>query len=138
MPNRRGEIFAADLRMMVSVGPDGFSPMAMYARRAASPLADTLSEGASSWDMLGTNLSFKKPDGSWGSSTERLLLMDSRDYARLGLGLDDLVEAYVQTVLAVTAIDRMAGRLTSQRGRLRRRLFRRLNRDESLLEEILA
>ncbi len=34
--------------------------------------------------------------------------MDSRDFNRLGLGLDDLIEAYLQTVLAVTSIDRMA------------------------------
>ena len=35
-------------------------------------------------------------DGSWGTETDRLLLMDSRDFNRLGVGVDDLIEAYMQ------------------------------------------
>lgn len=35
-------------------------------------------------------------DGSWGTETERLLLMDSRDFNRIGIGVDDLIEAYMQ------------------------------------------
>jgi hypothetical protein len=31
-------------------------------------------------------------DGSWTSQTERLLLMDSRDFNLVGIGLDDLIE----------------------------------------------
>lgn len=46
-------------------------------------------------------------DGLFSSESERLLLVDRRDYNTLGLGLDDLIEAFVQTVLAVTAIDHM-------------------------------
>ena len=59
-------------------------------------------------------------EGLFSSEAERLLLMDRRDFNTLGLGLDDLIEAYVQTVLSVTAIDRMcqslmpAGRFSRQ------------------------
>jgi hypothetical protein len=50
--------------------------------------------------MLGTNLSVKHDEGMFSSESERLVLMDFRDFNSLGLGLDDLIEAYVQTVLA--------------------------------------
>lgn len=138
VPDRRGNIYAADLRFMVVGGPAGFTPVGLYARRARTPLATDLAASTDSWNMLGTNLSVYEEDGSSSTQTERLLLMDSRDYNRLGLGLDDLVEAYVQTVLAVTAIDRMAVSLTTQKRRLKRNLFRSLNRDDALLEEIIS
>lgn len=54
-----------------------------------------------------TPLPHQVEDGLFSSESERLLLVDRRDYNTLGLGLDDLIEAFVQTVLAVTAIDHM-------------------------------
>ena len=63
--------------------------------------------------------------------------MDRRDFNKLGLGPDDLIEAYVQTVLAVSAIDRMAQTLLTKKKRLRRKLFRSLDDDPKLLSEIL-
>ncbi len=139
VPGKQGKIFAADLRMMVGNGPDGFFPVAIYARRARSPLAVSLEAGGqSSWSMLGTNLSVKHPDGSWTTESERLMLMDSRDFNRLGVGFDDLIEAYLQTVLAICSIDRMAQALVTQKGRFRRRLFRSMNPDAALVDEIVA
>jgi hypothetical protein len=136
IPNKRGNSFVADLRLMVSAGPTGFRPLVIYARRARKPLEDHL--GAhSSWEMLGTNLSIRNADGSWTSDTKRLLLVDRKDFNTLGLGPDDLIEAYIQTVLAATAIDRMAQRLKSSRGSLRRKLFRSMNDDPALLAEIV-
>ncbi len=62
--------------MMVMAGEKGFRPVAMYGRRSHKPLAAKL-DGCQydSWSMLGTNLSFKKPDGSWGTDTNRLRLL---------------------------------------------------------------
>jgi hypothetical protein len=137
VPDRRGESFVADVRMMVGAGPDGFRALAVYARRARQPLTDEIGEGAASWDMLGTNLSARRPDGSWASETERLLLMDRKDFNTLGLALDDLIEAYVQTVLATTAIDHMATRLLDEEGRLKAALFRSLDDDSVLLAELM-
>ena len=137
IPNRKGAIYAADLRFMVGVGPAGFYPVAIYARRARKPLLPSLDGSASSWDMLGTNLSVKREDGSWDTETKRLLLMDSRDFNKLGLGLDDLIEGYIQTVLSMTAIDEMAKQLVTQRGIFRRRLFQSLNPDPALLDDII-
>jgi len=86
--------------------------------------------------MLGTNLSFKNEDGTWNSDTNRLLLMDRRDFNRLGVGLDDLIEAYIQTVLSTVAIDKMARTLTNKQGKFRMRLFKSLNNDATLIDEI--
>lgn len=137
VPNHHGDIYVSDLRMMVCAGPDGFRPLAIYARRAKDPLTERLQAEKPSWDMLGTNLSFKRPDGLWDTETSRLVLMDSRDFNRLGLGLDELIEAYVQTVMAVVAIDRMSEQLFNSRGRFRMKLFQSLNDDPRLLREVL-
>lgn len=137
IPNSKGKTYVADLRMMVSSTENGIRPLCVYARRAKKPLEDQLDEGAHSWDMLGTNLSFKNPDGSWGSDTDRLLLMDRRDFNKLGIGLDDLIEAYIQTVLSTVAIDQMAQTLMNKQGKFRMRLFKSLNNDDVLIHEIL-
>jgi len=136
VPDRHGDIHVADLRFMVGTDADGFFPVALYARRARRPLATRLDGATPSWDMLGTNLSVRRADGGWHTETERLLLMDARDFNRLGLGLDDLIEAYIQTVLAITAIDHMAIRLVTGRGTFRKRIFQSFNPDPALIEEI--
>lgn len=138
IPDKRLRSYVADLRMMVVAGPAGFRPVAIYARRAREPLATKLNEEESSWSILGTNLSLKNPDGSWGSDTERLMLMDRKDFNRLGVSLDGLIEAYVQTVLSVTAIDELAMSLFTKKGRFRKKLFASLNEDQALLDEILV
>lgn len=136
MPNLRGETYVADLRMMVCATAQGLRPLCIYARRARMPLARQLEAGQDSWAMLGTNLSVKNPDGSWGSDTNRLLLMDRRDFNRLGIGLDDLIDAYIQTVLATIAIDKMCEMLFTQKKKFRMRLFQSLNQDPALIREI--
>lgn len=135
VPNLKREFYVADLRFMVGAGPDGFRPIALYARRARDPLRDRVAEGTSSWSMLGTNLS-KQTEGGWTTEPDRLMLMDSRDFNRLGLGLDDLIEGYLQTVLATLAIDQLADELVNTKGGFRRRLFGTMNPDEALLREL--
>jgi hypothetical protein len=137
VPDKRGLIFVADLRVMVCAGPGGFRPLVIYARRARSPLLPKLGD-VPSWDMLGTNLSIKREDGGWDSDTARLLLMDRKDFNSIGVGIDELIEAYIQTVLSTVAIDQMAQRLISTKGMLRSKLFRSLNDDDALLAEIMT
>lgn len=136
VPNRRGEIYVADLRVMVGQSPEGAYPVAMYARRARKPLSED-ARSASSWDMLGTNLSVRREDGSFTTEPERLLLMDEREFGRLGVGLDDLTEAYLQTVMAMHAIDRMCVRLINAKGRFRYRFFGSIDPDPALLDEVM-
>ncbi len=136
VPNQKNHSFVADIRMMVSSTEKGIRPLCTYARRAEKPLVDHIESGVDSWKMLGTNLSFKNPDGSWGSDTTRLVLMDRRDFNKLGIGLDDLIEAYIQTVLSMVAIDKMAKTLVNKNGKFRMKLFKSLNDDEGLIDEI--
>lgn len=136
MPDKKLNLYVADLRFMVAAGPNGFFPVAIYARRARKPLQMELQSGDSSWDMLGTNLSVRNPDGSFTTQPERLLLVDSRDFNRLGFGMDDLIESYIQTVMSLTAIDRMASGLVTTKGKFRRKLFASINPDVQFLEEL--
>lgn len=84
IPDKKGRTYVSDLRVMVVANEEpgeagGFSPVAIYARKARKPLVRDLKGGAeSSWDMLGTNLSVKLPDGSFTTDTNRLLLMDRK------------------------------------------------------------
>lgn len=135
MPNRKKQTFVTDVRMMVSASASGFQPLAIYARKAYQPLATTLGNSDDSWSMLGTNLSVKLSDGNWSTETSRLCLMDMKDFNKLGLGLDDLIDAYVQTVLAVSAIDRMARRLCKQ-DIFDVDIFHSINHDNALLHEL--
>ena len=137
VPNSKGESFVLDFRMMIHATKDGYKPLSIYSRRAKSPLSDTLIDGKSSWDILGTNLSYKNKDGSWGSDTSRLLLMERKEFNKLGVGLDDLIEAYIQTVLSSVAIDKMSINLINSKGKLNKKLFKSLNDDDALLDEIL-
>ena len=137
VPNRRDRIYAFDLRFMVGSSPHGFYPLSLYARRARMPLESDLESGGDSWGMLGTNLSVKLADGEFTTEPDRLMLMDRRDFNELGVGLDDLTEAYIQTVLSVTAIDQMARSLVTGRGTFRRRHFGTVNPDDALAAEIL-
>lgn len=136
MPTKRKSAYVFDLRMMTCANKSGFRPLAIYGRRARSPLTDALGQ-VSSWDVLGTNLSEKNDDGTWGSDTARLLLMDRRDFNSLGIGLDDLIEGFIQTTLATIAIDEMAKSLTSKKGTFRAKLFGSMNDDPALRDEIL-
>lgn len=137
VPSAKGNTFVFDLRMMVVNNKNGFSPMATYARKALIPMTDTIESGLDSRDMLITNLSGKQPDGTWTTDTSRLLLMDRKDFNRLGISLDDLISGYIQSVLAVTAIDNMAQQLISTKKKFKRKLFASLNDDDQLLGEIL-
>lgn len=137
VPDKKGDIYVADLRFMIGNSPEGFYPLGLYARRAREPLARTLDPEQDSWGMLGTNLSVKLGEGEFTTEPDRLMLMDSRDFNRLGLGLDDLVEGYIQTILGVTAIDNMAVQLVNSKNKFRRRLFRGIVPDQALVEEIV-
>lgn len=137
IPTHEGNTYVADIRMMVSSTESGIRPLCIYSRRAEHPLADELHASADSWKMLGTNLSIKLGENQWDTDTTRLMLMDRRDFNKLGLGLDDLIEAYIQTVLSTIAIDKMCINLYNSKGRFRMKLFKSLNNDSTLLDEIL-
>ena len=63
--------------------------------------------------------------------------MDTKDFNSLGIGIDDLIDAFIQSALSMIAIDRMCLMLISSKGTLKRKLFKSLNDDKNLIEEIL-
>ncbi|GAB5364849.1 hypothetical protein AAMO2058_001005600 [Amorphochlora amoebiformis] len=136
IPTRSKKSYCADLRMMVCSTDKGFRIVSMYARRAAKPLLKEPPSGMESWEILGTNLSIKLGENKWDTDTRRLMLMDSRDFNKLGLGLDDLIDGYIQCVLAVSAIDDMADELVSK-GTFDKKLYASVNADATLINEIL-
>ncbi len=137
VPSAKGSTYVSDIRVMVSSTKAGIRPICVYGRRAAKPLLDTLADATDSWAMLGTNLSYKKPDGTSDTDTSRLVLMDRRDFNKLGIALDDLIEGYIQTVLSTLAIDEVCQLLFTKQGKFRQKLFGSLNDDPVLLKEIL-
>ena len=136
VPNKKNQIFIADLRMMVYSGVNGFEPCAIYGRRARSPLSKTIGE-EDSWNIFGTNLSIKKGENQWDLDTSRFILMDQKDFNMLGIGIDDLIEAYIQTVMSIIAIDKMAQNLITNQKTFRKTLFTSLNNDPSLINELV-
>jgi hypothetical protein len=136
VPSKKNKIYVSDLRMMVCSGNEGYRPVAIYARRGREHLESSIDDSHKSWDMLGTNLSILKEDGSWDSDVVRLKLMDRKDFNTLGLGLDNLIDGYIQSVLASIAIDKMAINFMSSKGKFKSDLFSSLNHDEELLSEI--
>jgi hypothetical protein len=143
IPDKHRQIYCADIRLMVhySYTHQSFRPLAIYSRRARKPLKQHLVPGEPSWDMLGTNLSVKLEDDSWTTETSRLLLMDTRDFNRLGIGTDDLIDAFLQTVMATVAIDKLSKTLLTTHSdgssEFNMPLFTSLNKDPVLSSEIL-
>ncbi len=136
IPNKKNETYVCDIRMMVSATKKGIKPLCTYARRAKKQLPNNIEQVTNSWEILGTNLSYRD-NGVWESDTNRLVLMDTKDFNSLGIGIDDLIDAFIQSALSMIAIDRMCLMLTSSKGTLKRKLFRSLNDDKNLIEEIL-
>ena len=107
VPDKKGNFYAADIRMMIHWDGNGWKPICVYSRRAKEPLSQDLDGSVSSWDILGTNLSVKIGENKWKSDTNRLLVMDTRAFNKLGIGLDDLIDGYIQSVLSTIAIDNL-------------------------------
>ncbi|MCI5058829.1 MAG: hypothetical protein MRY83_22135 [Flavobacteriales bacterium] len=137
VPDKQGDSYVVDFRFVLMGNKNGYSPLSIYSRRARLPLKAEIQSGTDSWDILGTNLSVKTGENEWGSETSRLMLMERKSFNKLGIGLDDMIDAYIQTVLSSIAIDKMAIRLIGTKGQLKKKLFKSLNEDESLIKEIM-
>lgn len=134
IPSKNNNSYVFDFRFIVHATKDGIAPLAMYSRKAGIPLKENISKGETN-EMLLTNLSIKNDDGTWGSDVSRLVLMDERDFNKLGLGIDELIEGYVQSVLSLIAIDSMAKKLISKKMKFKKKLFASLNDDRKLINE---
>ncbi|MDO9552772.1 hypothetical protein [Rhodonellum sp.] len=107
IPDSKGRSFAFDLRLMMHATEEGMRPLAVYSRRSRFPLNTPLPEDMNSWEVYGTNLSVKGEDG-WTYADERLMLFDVRNFGQLGLGIDEMIKGFVQSIMGVYAIDQNA------------------------------
>lgn len=115
IPDNKGRSYAFDLRLMMHATADGIRPLAVYSRRSGFPLNQPLPEGMNSWEVYGTNLSVKGEDG-WTYADERLMLFDVRNFGQLGLGIDELIKGFVQSAMALYAIDQNAIKTFGDKG----------------------
>lgn len=121
IPDKKGEKYVFDLRMMVSSGTCGLKPLLVYARKAHTPLPIKLpteddddnddDEYASGHDYYVTNLSVLEHPGTFSSDVSRLVPAAEHCFDALGIGIDLLIEGYIQTCMAVHAIDELASEL---------------------------
>lgn len=137
VPDKKNNIYVVDIRMMVYYDGTSIKPLAIYARRADKPLPDDITNSNNSWDYLGTNLSINKGNNVWDTDTSRLILMDEKDFNKLGISIDDLIDAYIQTCLSVIAIDKMACNLLKDKDTFDIELFKSLNDDDGLINELI-
>lgn len=140
VPDKDNNVFVADLRMMVHFDytMNEFRPLALFARKARKPLQHSMnSDNCTSWDMFGTNLTLVGEKGSWDTDQSRLITCDEIDFPTLGLTLDNLIEAFVQSVLANVAIDKLAISIcNSTNSKFDKALFEKLNQDKILQQEL--
>ncbi|RIB28315.1 hypothetical protein C2G38_1930914, partial [Gigaspora rosea] len=121
MPDDHNQIFVHDLRMIVTTNETGFYPVAILSRR-------------NSWNIFGTNIT----DESVSKEVleyERAIIIDQKEFDNTGFSIDDLIDAYVQTVLSVIAIDKMCQKLL-ENYEFNYKLFHSLNPDNVLLGEL--
>jgi len=145
IPDKQGRLYVADVRFMIHYDftMNQWRPLVMYSRRARTPLLPELTPDADSWNMLGTNLSYHDKGGAWATDASRLLIADRRDFNKLGIGMDDLIDGFIQTVLATVAIDGLATQLLTSKDdegetkTFNHNLFLSLNKDTVLSDEIL-
>ena len=79
---------------------------------------------------------FKCTDPGW----ERFGVVSGRNRRHtpnsLGISVDTLIDGFIQTVLSVIAIDKMANNLVDDEGNFNVDMFTSLNKDEGLLREL--
>jgi hypothetical protein len=136
------DIYVWDLRFMIRSSEDGYKPLALYARKAEDPLISNKNKNfgkniKSSRKMYLTNLSKKVEENKWNTATERLIILDEENFEKLGINLEDLVDGYIQAVLATIAIDKMAVKLWCIENKtFNKKLFNELNNDIGLEKEM--
>ncbi|CAG8728059.1 6299_t:CDS:2, partial [Racocetra fulgida] len=106
MPNFHNQTFVNDLRMMVSADDTGFHPVNISSRRASKPqpIYQPNDSNWNPWKVFGTNVT--DSSGMEEHEYERVITIDQKEFDTTGFGIDDLIDAYVQTVLSVIAIDK--------------------------------
>lgn len=131
----KGDVYSADLRLMVGATAGGYRPVAAYGRRARLPLPKNLRNDGSSNDFLVTNLSYWD-DGHWKSDKNRVLVLDAANMAYIGWQWPELVKGYIQTCFAMIAIDELACQLMALPDQEMLNALSEISEDPTFLNEI--
>lgn len=69
---------------------------------------------------------------------QRVYCVDDDGMKSMGIGIDDVVDVFMQTVYCTLAIDNMCKKLTMEDGELNMQLLKELNPDPRLLAEVVT
>lgn len=133
-------LYACTIRIIACSLPSGFKMTAIRGARAPEPFASICSETNRSptstktlnEDAYITNI------GTDDRSASRLVILDDAAMRGLAIGIDDIVDGFIQTVFSIHAIDAMCKRLTTSDGELNLQLLKELNPDPQLLAELMS
>ncbi|KAI9595432.1 hypothetical protein BDF19DRAFT_413728 [Syncephalis fuscata] len=95
VPDKDNNKYVYDLRVMIIGDELGYRPIAYFARRAHKLLLNCLENSS---NVAG---------GSFADEPFCIIQADKKEFLLLGMDLNNLVDAYIQTVLSVTAIDKV-------------------------------
>jgi len=124
-----------DFRMMLSNGSRGFRLISTFGRKAKQRFSFPLRQ-ESVRDQLITNISFRDQSGQWQTDPQRVVPFNEENFGRLGLTLDDLIDAFLQSAMAMVAIDELSKELSDSEGKLDLPAFHSLNGDRELEQAI--
>jgi hypothetical protein len=120
--------YVYDIRLVISYTQEGFKPISILSRRAPKPLNPNLDEISDFKEMLLTNLSSCE-------DPNRFILYDQKTVDLLGITLQDLIECYVQAVLATVSVDSLCKDMVKD-GKFDINSFSELNSDKKIVEEL--
>ncbi|XP_037025300.1 uncharacterized protein LOC119066766 [Bradysia coprophila] len=139
-----GQMYAYSVRIIACNSPSGFKMITICSARAPAPFAKdgetadiapgllhkikTVHED----DVYVTNIA-SNPDGEL-----RSFYFDDAGVKGMGIGMDDVIDGFMQTVYCTHAIDNMCKKLIMENGELDVQLLRELNPDPQLLAEVVT
>lgn len=138
-------MYAYSFRIVACNSPTGFKMITICCARAPAPFAKngeaaeiapnallnkirTVHEN----DVYITNIG-PNPNGE-----ERSFYVDDAGMKGMGIGMDDVIDGFMQTVYSIHAIDNMCKKLTMEDGELNMQLLTELNPDPQLLAEVVT
>jgi hypothetical protein len=101
----------------------------MFSRRARADLINNFEDIKDFRSMLSTNV------GGAIDNYGQVIVLDDNGINRLGVDLVELIECFIQTVLAAIAVDKMACKLM-ETGKFDHKLFLELDADCKLCDEL--
>lgn len=140
-----GQMYAYTVRIIACDSPTGFKTIAICCARAPAPFAKNGETAEIASDALLNKIKTVHEDDAYVSnigtnpdSEQRSFYVDDAGMKGMGIGMDDVVDGFMQTVYSTLAIDNMCKKLTMEDGELNMQLLKELNPDPQLLAEVVT